>query len=108
MLEKTKKWCKNKIEKGKEWFKENRLAIGFGLGSASALASVMLIDKLCEPKEGAIEFIPKEDENYASARIFYKDRFGKEYNPLNIGYDTTGEAWHDLTNKVMKIEYPGD
>lgn len=110
MLEKQKKWCQNKVEKGKEWLKKNKGAIGFGLGAATMTALYLLAEKLDEPQEGNITYMRHLEDGKPdiTARVYYKNRFGKEKNPLNIRYGYTDPELNELCNNLNEIVYPGD
>lgn len=110
MLEKQKEWCQNKVEKGKNWLKKNRGAIGFGLGAATMAGLYMLAEKMDEPQCGAITFTRRlEDETPdIKASVWYKNRFGKEKNPLNIQYGYADTELKELCDNLNQVVYPGD
>lgn len=45
MLEKQKKWCQNKVEKGKKWVNDNKFALGCAAGSIETLGIDMILGK---------------------------------------------------------------
>lgn len=110
MLEKQKEWCQNKVEKGKKWLKKNKGAIGFGLGAATMTALYLLAEKLDEPKGGNIIYTRRleDDKPNMMASVYYKNRFGKEKNLLNIRYSYTYRGLKELCDNLNEIVYPGD
>lgn len=82
--EKIKEWLNEKKEKGVNWCVTNRGKIFFGLGMAAAGVGFLAAEKLHEPKEGAIGYTPNGED--LDARIFVRDRFGRESNMLNVRY----------------------
>ena len=110
MLEKQKEWCQNKVEKGKKWLKKNKGAIGFGFGAATMTALYLLAEKLDESKGGNITFTRRleDDKPDIMASVYYKNRFGKEKNPLNIQYGYADSELKELCDNLNEIVYPGD
>lgn len=110
MLEKQKEWCQNKAEKGKKWLKKNKGAIGFGLGAATISALYLLAEKLDEPKEGGIAFTRRSEDDKPGiiASVYYKNRFGKEKNPMSLQYDYADTALKKLCDNLNEVVYPGD
>lgn len=96
MLEKQKIWCKDKLEKGKQWVDKNKFFLGYVTGLAATIGGGLLIDKIFEPKEkrGQI-YRGDSDENgeidYAIG-IIEVDRFGREHtdksHTLLLGEDS--------------------
>lgn len=110
MLEKQKKWCYEKVEKGKKWIKNNRGAIGFGLGAATVAGLYLLAEKLDEPQSGNITFTRRLEDITPDIRasVYYKNRFGKEKNPLNIRYSYDEAELKELCDNLNQVVYPGD
>lgn len=101
MNEKIKNGIEKAKEKGKEFVEKNKVALGFAVGAVVAVAGFLIGEKLDEPKSGCIEFDdftgPYGD---VTGRIFYKNRFGIEKNPLNIGYQSDGEDIRKIYDQI--------
>lgn len=110
MLEKQKEWCQNNLEKGKKWFKENKMAIGFGLGAASMAGMYLLLEKINEPKSGYISYMRRleEEKPDISAMVFYENRLGKLKQMVNIKYDYADPELKELCDNLNRVVYPGD
>lgn len=81
MLEKQKKWCKETGEKGKEWIKRNKFAIGFATGCVGAVVGAMVLDKIFENRQAGISFghITNKDGSWSDdfgVETYGIDRFG--------------------------------
>ena len=83
MFEKQKEWCKDKVEKGKDWVRKNKFFLGYATGVVATIGGCFVLDKILEPKEkigqvyrgdfdkgGLIDF---------GIGIIQVDRFGKEH-----------------------------
>lgn len=80
MLEKQKKWCHEKVEKGKKWVIRNQRVICFGFGAATAVGIGLIFEKFMEPKEFMIQTGTNSrlEEGNFMMRVAGEDRFGKE------------------------------
>lgn len=111
MLKKTEKMVSGKTEKGKKWIEKNKVAIGFGLGMAAMTGIYMLAKKLDEPKSGCITFTKCLETGAMpnmGVNVYYKNRFGKEKNPLNIRYDYKSPTLKELCDALNEVVYPGN
>lgn len=107
-----KKWFEEKKEKGEMWIEKNKGAIGFGLGLVTMAGVYMLAEKLDKPKSGSISFTRRlEDaDSNVLVGVYYKNRFGREKNPLNILYKNGSDSktLKELCDNLSEIVYPGD
>ena len=105
MLEKQKIWCKEKLEKGKVWFNQNKDLINFGAGVAAMACATIVIEYLDAPMAGKIVFVKdlEDDKPNLEARVYYLNRLRKERNCLNIRLqDDNGiKALCDNLNKMV-------
>lgn len=110
-MSEMKNVIKEKMEKGKEWIKENRGTIGYLAGLAVATAGYLVVEKVFEPKKVAICFGRNENNpDQAIGQVWWKDRFGKEYHFANIDYgqgDISAELKY-MCDDLNEIVYPGD
>lgn len=105
--EKIKEWLNEKKEKGVNWCVTNRGKIFFGLGMAAAGVGFLAAEKMFEPRSGRIECIPCDGD--LEARIFVKDRFGKESNMLNVRYDKNfSDDLLEISDAIGKFCNSGD
>lgn len=84
MLENRKKWCQEKVEKGKEWIDDHKFQIGYGVG-------YYVVAKIFEPKKSSIDTKPIDngDEHGFAIRTSGVDRFGRgtDFGPWVYCYD---------------------
>lgn len=103
MLEKQKKWCHEKVEKGKKWVIRNQRAICFGFGAATAVGVGLILEKCIEPKEVMIQTgtnTELEAGNFM-IRVAGEDRFGKEsYHSPWVRYEC-GDEDKERINKAI-------
>lgn len=85
MLEKQKEWCHDKMEKGKKWFNDHKVAIsvtaGYVAGIALTIGSAVLAEKIFKPECNAFQVFyldPEDPGDFAVGKVG-KDRFGKEH-----------------------------
>ena len=110
MLEKQKAWIGQKMRKAENFIERNKGAIGFGMGLATMAGLYLIAEKLDAPKSGAITYTRylEDDKPNILAGIYYKNRFGKEKNPLSIRYDYDNANLKALCDNLNEIVYPGD
>lgn len=79
MLEKKKKWCCEKVEKGKKWIKDHRFGLWYAVGVTTTVGLSCVMAKIFEPKKTSIQTIPisQGDKNGFALRTIGIDRFGR-------------------------------
>lgn len=88
MLEKTKKWCSEKMEKGKEFYENNKFFLGWMSALSADLVFTMALAKIFEPKKSQLEvwsIKPEFDTDsvaYIEAR--YLNRFGPAVREVGV------------------------
>lgn len=103
MLEKQKKWCQNKVEKGKAWIEDHKLVIGCTVGAASTVLLHAIGKRIMEPKDFMIQTSTNLDlkEDNFMMRVTGKDRFGKEsYHSPWVRYEY-GDEDKERINKAI-------
>lgn len=110
-MSKTKNVIKEKMEKGKEWLKENRELVGFWAGGAVAAVGYLVAEKIFEPKKVAIGFgHGAKNPDGVLGEVWVKDRFGKGRKFVTVDYGTGNgdETLKKICDSLNEIVYPGD
>ena len=100
MLEKQKKWCQNKVEKGKVWIEDHKLVIGCTIGAASTVLLYAIGKKIMEPKVFMIQTGTNTglEEGNFMMRVSGEDRFGKR------SYHSPWVRYEDGDNDKERID----
>lgn len=111
MLKKQKEWCEEKMEKGMEWVKKNKVSIAFGLGMTAMTGIYLIGKKIDEPKKGTICFTMDLNTEHVMSDVFYLNRFGKKKHMIAIDYGKQKQSDKNLKvlcDQLNEIVYPGN
>lgn len=98
MLEKQKKWCQNKVEKGKKWIEKNRTMLAFGAG-ISVATTVCIIKNIYVQNRDCSVLVSQDDNNL----ILSMGRFNKLGNWKNEQIYTFSKADHVFENLIEAV-----
>lgn len=106
MLEKQKKWCQEKAEKGKAWIDDHKLVIGCAVGAASTVLLYAIGKKIMEPKDFMIQTGTNTglEEGNFMIRVAGEDRFGKEsYHTPWVRYEYGDEDKERIIKAITAV-----
>lgn len=109
-MEKSKKWWKEKSEKGKEFLKDHKGVLCFGAGMIFVSALSIASEKINEPVSGCIKIDPVKDDSdsIGIANIYTQNRFGKTTKLLSIRYETEKDGVSRMYDALSEIIHPED